>query len=58
MKGISIAFIAVAVLSLVVGIYSRLSLNVIIGLESRVYAGFSVILLLFSIAINTLSDRD
>ena len=58
MKGVSLVSIIVAALCIVIGIYSRLSLNPVLGLESRAFAGFAALLLLLSIALSSLNSAD
>jgi hypothetical protein len=51
MKGICEAFIIVAVISLIVGIISRLIVEPILGIEAQAFLQFSQTCLLFAIAL-------
>lgn len=52
MKGIPNLFIVIAAICTVVGVFSRISLTPVAGIESRAMIGFAALCLLFSIAIS------
>lgn len=54
MKTISVIVILLGVVSLVIGIISRLTITPIAGLESRAFAGFTALMFLLSIALTNL----
>ncbi|MDP2942950.1 MAG: hypothetical protein Q8O36_05575 [Candidatus Omnitrophota bacterium] len=55
MKNLAVVSIIVGIISLVVGIYSRLIYEPIYGFEARAFLGFTGVCLLFTIALATLN---
>ncbi len=54
MKDLPVVLIALAAVLVVVALFSRLSLQMVGGIESRAMVGLAAILLLFAIAIQGL----
>lgn len=57
MKGLPNVFIIIAAISTVLGLFSRISITPIAGIESRAMIGFAAICLLFSIATSLQSKE-
>jgi len=55
MKNLAVASVVIGIISLVVGIYSRLILEPVYGLEARAFLGFAGVCLLLTIALATLN---
>lgn len=55
MKNLAVASIVVGIISLVVGVYSRLIYKPIYGVEAKAFLGFTGVCLLFAIALATLN---
>lgn len=54
MKNIAVSLIVLAAIVMIVAVVSRLTVNPVVGLESRAMAGFAGLLLLFAIALQGL----
>lgn len=57
MKNIPLTVIVIGVVSLLVGMISRLTVTPILTLESRAFAGFAAVCFLLAIAISTLKEK-
>ncbi|MFA5339103.1 MAG: hypothetical protein WC317_03010 [Candidatus Omnitrophota bacterium] len=55
MKNLAVVSIIAGILSFAVGIYSRLILKPVYGLETRAFIGFAAVCLLLAIALATLN---
>ncbi|MDP3786530.1 MAG: hypothetical protein Q8R05_03155 [Candidatus Omnitrophota bacterium] len=55
MKNLAVASIIVGIISLVVGIYSRVIFEPVYGLEAKAFLGFTGACLLFAIALAALN---
>ena len=56
MKKVPLIYIVVGVVSVLIGIVSRLAMMPILGLESRAFAGFAALCFLLAIAISVKKD--
>lgn len=55
MRNLAVVSIIAGMLSFAVGIYSRLTLEPVYGLETRAFVGFTAVCLLLAIALATLN---